>query len=162
MLVLDGIYGMDGKGEPVFRRVSPPTDKEVAHVAERIHRRAARLMEKRGLGSQADPDEADGLRRDEPLLAELYGTAVSGRVATGPRAGMRITRVGDEVDPGDGALPSGPCCASVAGFSVHAGVFIPARDRLRLERLARLCRSPHKRHYADPGVMRTSGVIALW
>jgi len=153
---------MDGKGEPVFRRVSPPTDKEVAYVAERIHRRVARLMEKRGLGPQADPDEADGLRRDEPILAELYSASVSGRVATGPRAGMRIARVGDEVDPEDGALPSGPCCASVAGFSVHAGVCVPARDRLRLERLARLCRSPHKRHYADPGVMRTSGVIALW
>ena len=64
VLVLDGIYVMDGKGEPVFRRVPPPTDKEVAHVAERIHRRVARLMQKRGLGPQSDPDEADGLRHD--------------------------------------------------------------------------------------------------
>ncbi len=135
VLVLDGTYVMDGKGVPVFRRVSPPTDKEVAHVTERIHRRVARLMEKRSLGSQADPDEADGLWRDEPLLAELYGASVSGRVATGPRAGMRITRVGDEVDPEDGALPSSPCCASVSGFSVHAGVCVPARDRVRLEDL---------------------------
>jgi len=142
VLVLDGIYGMDGKGEPVFRRVSPPTDKEIAHVAERVHRRVARLMERRGLGPEADPDEADGLRRDQPLLAELYGAAVSGRVATGRRAGMRITRVGDEVDPEDGALPSGSCCASVAGFSVHAGVCVPARDRLRLERLARYAGRP--------------------
>ncbi len=65
-----------------------PTDEEVAHVAVRVHRRVARRMEKRGLGSQADPDESDGLRRDEPLLAELYGASVSGRVATGPRTGM--------------------------------------------------------------------------
>ena len=133
---------IDGKGEPVFLRVSPPTDKEVARVAERVHRRVARLMEKRGLGPQADPDEAEGLRRDQPMLAELYGAAVSGRVATGPRAGMRIMRVGDEVDPEDGARPSGPCCASVAGFSVHAGVCVPARDRLRLERLARYAGRP--------------------
>jgi hypothetical protein len=142
VLVLDGIYVMDGKGALVFRRVSQPTDKEVAHVAERIHRRAARLIEKRGLGSQADPDEADGFRQDEPLLAELYDTSVSGRAATGPRAGMRIVRVGDEVDPEDGTLPSDPCCASLAGFSVHAGVCIPARDRLRLERLARYAGRP--------------------
>ncbi len=133
---------MDGKGEPVFRRVAAPSDQEVARVAERIHRRVARLMEKRGLGSQADPDEADGLRRNEPLLAELYSASVSARVATGPRAGMRIMRVGDEVDPEDGALPSGPCCASVDGFSVHAGVCVPARDRLRLERLARYAGRP--------------------
>jgi len=142
VLALDGLYLVDGKGEPVFRRVSPPTDKEVAHVAERVHRRVARLMEKRGLGPQADADETDGLRRDQPLLAELYSASVSGRVATGPRAGMRIARVGDEVAPEDGALPSGPCCASVAGFSVHAGVCVPAHDRMRLERLARYAGRP--------------------
>jgi hypothetical protein len=142
VLALDGIYVVDGKGQPVFRHVSPPTDKEVARVAERIHRRVARLVEKRGLGPQADPDEADGLQRDEPLLAELYGASVLGRVATGPRAGMRIARVRDEVDPENGALPSGPCCASIAGFSVHAGVCVPARDRLRLERLARYAARP--------------------
>jgi hypothetical protein len=142
VLALDGLYVIDGKGEPVFRHVSPPSDTEVAQVAERVHRRVARLLEKRGLGPQADPDEADGLRRDQPMLAELYGAAVSGRVATGPRAGMRIARVGDEVDPEDGALPSGPCCAAVAGFSVHAGVRVPARDRLRLERLTRYAGRP--------------------
>jgi hypothetical protein len=139
---MDGIYVIDGKGEPVFRHVPPPSDQEVARVAERIHRRVARLMEKRGLGPQADPDGADALRREEPLLAELYSASVSGRVAAGPRAGIRIARVGDEVDPQDGALPSGPCCRSVAGFSVHAGVRVPARDRLRLERLCRYAGRP--------------------
>jgi hypothetical protein len=54
-----------------------------------------RLMEQRGLGPQADPEEADALRRDEPLLADLYGASISGRVATGPRAGKRI----DECEP---------------------------------------------------------------
>ncbi|NWG14819.1 MAG: transposase, partial [Acidobacteria bacterium] len=142
VLALDGIYVVDGRGEPLFRRVPPPSDAEVARVADRLHRRVAKLMEKRGLGPQADPDEADTLRRDEPLLAELYSAAVSGRVATGPRTGRRIARVGDEVDPANGVLPSGPCCASVAGFSVHAGVCVPPRDRLRLERLARYAGRP--------------------
>jgi hypothetical protein len=139
VLAMDGLYVMDGNGEPVFRHVPPPSDREVARAAESIHRRFARLMEIRGLGQHADPDEADGLRRNEPLLAELYSASVMGRVATGPRAGMRIARVGDEVDPQDGTLPSGSCCASVAGFSVHAGVRVPARDRLRLEDLQPDC-----------------------
>jgi len=142
VLALDGSYVVDGKGEPVFRRVAPPSDQEVARVAERIHRRVSSLMEKRGLAPQADADDADSLRRDDPLLAEIYSASVSGRVATGPRAGMRILKVGDEVDPQDGAWPSGPCCASVAGFSVHAGVCVPARDRLRLERLCRYAGRP--------------------
>jgi hypothetical protein len=142
-LALDGIYVVDEKGELVFRRVPPPSDAEVARVADRIHRRVARLMQRRGLGSQADPDEADTLRHDEPLLAELYSASILGRVATGPHAGRRIVRVRDALDFEDGASASaGRCCASVAGFSVHAGVCVPARDRKRLERLARYAGRP--------------------
>ena len=34
----------------------------------------------------------------QPLLAELYGASVSGRVATGPKAGRSLTKIGDDVD----------------------------------------------------------------
>lgn len=140
-LALDGIYVEGGRGQLVFQHVSPPSDAEVARVADRIRRSVARLMERRGLGLQADPG-ADTLRQAEPLLAELYGASVSGRVATGPRAGRRVARVGDAVDVEECALPSGRCCAAVAGYSVHAGVSVPARDRMRLERLARYAGRP--------------------
>ena len=56
----------------------------------RVARRILALLERRGLGPRADPDEADPLRRDQPLLAELYGASVHGRIATGPRARQRI------------------------------------------------------------------------
>jgi len=141
-LALDGIYVVNGKGDPIFLRVPPPSDAEVARVADRIHRCVARLMERRGLGPQADRDEADTLRRDEPLLAELYSASISGRVATGPRAGQRVARVGDAVDFEDAVPASGALCASVAGFSVHAGVCVPPGDRVRLERLARYAGRP--------------------
>ncbi len=110
-------------------------------MADRVRRSVARLMERRGLGPQSDPGE-DTLGHDEPLLAELYAASASGHIATGPRAGRRIATVGDGVDVEDGALPPGKCCAAVAGYSVHAGVRVPARDRLRLERLARYAGRP--------------------
>ena len=94
-----------------------------------------------GWGPQADPDE-DTLRHEEPLLAELYSSSVSGRIATGPRAGRRVAKVGDAVDVDDAALPPARCCAAVAGYSLHAGVCVPARDRMRLERLARYAGRP--------------------
>ncbi len=50
--------------------------------------------------------------------------------------------MGDAVDVEDRTLPSGPCCATVAGYSVHAGVCVPARDLMRLERLARYAGRP--------------------
>jgi len=139
-LALDGIYVESGRGELVFQPVPPPSDTEVARVAERVHRSVGRLMERRGLGPKADADEVDTLSQDEPLLAELYGASISGRIATGLRAGRRVTRVGDAVDVDD--LPAGRCCAAVADYSVHAGVCVPARDRMRLERLARYAGRP--------------------
>ena len=137
VMALDGLYAENSKSELMFLRVGPPSDAEVARVADRVHRRVMRLMEQRGIGRQADPEEADTLRRDEPLLADLYSASITGRAATGPRAGKRIARVGDGPDSEDAKMKSKPCCAMVEGFSVHAGVCVPARDRFRLERLLR-------------------------
>ena len=117
-------------------------DAEVARVAERVHRGVMRLMEQRGLGPRADPKEADALRRDEPLLAALCGASISGRVATGPRAGKSIVMVGDRPDSENAAMKPRHCCALVEGFSVHAGVCVPARDRVRLERPLRYASRP--------------------
>ena len=84
---MDGLYVIDGKGEPVFRCVPPPTDKEIARVAERIHRRVARLMEKRGLGPQADPDEADGQAADV-LVCDRCGGRMKVLCAVHPPAAI--------------------------------------------------------------------------
>jgi hypothetical protein len=92
-------------------------------------------MQRRGIGP--DADSQDTLQLDEPLLAELYSASISGRVATGRRAGRPIVRVGEKMDSENAEAKSGSCCAMVEGFSVHAGVGVPARDRLRLERLLR-------------------------
>ena len=43
------------------------------------------------------------------LLAELYGASIAGRAATGPRAGKRIVRIGDELDSEGPAIVSGSC-----------------------------------------------------
>ena len=155
-LALDGIYIEDEMGCIRFQQAAPPSDAEVARVTERIQRQITKLLERRGLGPQADGDESDALRNSQPLLAELYGASICGRVATGPRAGRRIAKVGDAVDLEDIAVPAGPRCATIAGYSVHANICIPAHDRMRLERLCRLCGDLHKRAYADPGIMRTS------
>jgi hypothetical protein len=137
LMSLDGMYIENSNGELAFLRVGPPSDAEVARVADRVHRCVTRLMEQRGIGPRADPEEADTLRRDEPLLAELYSASITGRVATGPRAGKRIAGVGDGPDSEDAEMKSGRCCAMVEGFSIHAGVCVPSRDRIRLERLLR-------------------------
>ena len=67
-----------------------------------------------------------------------------GRVATGPRAGQAVLRLGDRIDAEDitDTAPEPPRCATIAGVSLHANVCVPARDRERLERLCRYVARP--------------------
>jgi hypothetical protein len=159
-LVLDGVYESKPYEPPRFHPLPSPDDAEVARVVGQVARRIARLLERRGLGPESDPTEADPLAEDQPLLAQLYGASVAGRIATGRRAGQRVLRVGDRIDAEDLPTLEGERCASARGVSLHANVAVPARDRRRLERLCRLCGRPHKWHHADRGVMRTSGTIS--
>ena len=141
-LALDGIYVADEEGNLTFRRVAPPSDAEVARVADRVSRRVARLLERRGLGPQTSGDECDLLSQRQPLLAELYGASISGRVLAGPRAGARVAKVGDAIEVEDLPAPTGRSCAAISGLSVHAGVCIAARNRMRFERLCRYAGRP--------------------
>ena len=144
---LDGIYIVNEQGKIVFRPVAPPSDEEVARIAGKVCHRVGRLLERRSLGPQADPEEIDTLQRSQPLLAELYGASVAGRIALGPHAGQRIVKVGEPVRLEDSAVLSGPRYAAVSGFSLHADVCVPARDRMRLESLLRLCGDLHNRAF---------------
>jgi len=83
------------------------------------------------------PADADPLETEEPLLSQLYSASVQGRIAAGPRAGQGVVRLGDRIDAEEVEAITGPRCASVQGFSLHADVCVPARDRRRLERLVR-------------------------
>jgi len=141
-LTLDGIYTIDDEGKLAFRHAAPPSDADVARLAECVCRRVARLLERRGLGPETSADDSDMLPRDQPLLAELYSASVSGRVAVGPRAGTHVAKAGDAMELEDLAIPNLRLCAAISGFSIHAGVCISARNRLRLERLCRYAARP--------------------
>ena len=79
---------------------------------------------------EADPEDA---------LALLQSASLGGVVAVGPRAGCRVRRT-QRLGGRERALP--PRCAACAGYNLHAGVAVPARDREGLERLARYVLRP--------------------
>ena len=65
-----------------------------------IARRVARLLEWRGLEGDAHGGEApDVWSKEAPVLAVVAAASVEGRVALGPRAGVRVRRCGNP--PGD-------------------------------------------------------------
>jgi len=92
-LIFDGVYYEDSDGRIGFRRLPVPNDSEVARVTTGIVKKVRRLLERRGLGLQANFEEADPLLRDQPLLAELYSASVQGRVAVGSGTGERLKAV---------------------------------------------------------------------
>ena len=78
----------------------------------------------------------DPLRDDE--LARTMAASVTQRIAFGERAGQAVRRIGSGFGY-EGELPAltGPRCASVHGFSLHADTQVPAHRRDQLERLMR-------------------------
>ncbi|HET8646955.1 MAG TPA: transposase, partial [Vicinamibacteria bacterium] len=80
----------------------------------------------------------DPLRDDAPELAQTLAASVQQRLAFGERAGQKVRRLGAGFGV-DGEAPTltGPRCASVQGFSLHANTQVPAHRRDQLERLIR-------------------------
>jgi hypothetical protein len=136
-LVLDGVYE-DVDGSLRFLPLGPPGREELERVLRRIARQTERLLERRAM------DLGDELfAADQPLLAGLAASSIQSRIATGGRAGQEVLRRGDRIDPeemGEEAVRTD--CVAGGGFSLHAGVAVPARDRKRLERLCRYVARP--------------------
>ena len=80
----------------------------------------------------------DPLVEDAPELARTLAASVQQRIAFGERAGQKVRRIGSGFGY-EGEVPTltGPHCASVHGFSLHANTQIPAHRRDQLERLIR-------------------------
>ena len=80
----------------------------------------------------------DPLLNKEPALARTMAASVTQRIAFGERAGQKVRRIGSGFGyEGERPALTGPRCASVNGFSLHANTAIPAHRRDQLERLIR-------------------------
>jgi hypothetical protein len=80
----------------------------------------------------------DPLVDDAPELARTLAASVQQRLAFGERAGQQVRRLGAGFGAaGEAPTLTGPRCASVQGFSLHANTQVPAHRREQLERLIR-------------------------
>ena len=84
----------------------------------------------------------DPLLDTEPELARTMAASVKQRIAFGERTGEKVRRIGSGFGyAGERPELTGPCCASVNGFSLHATLHantaIPAHRCDQLERLIR-------------------------
>ena len=80
----------------------------------------------------------DPLRDTAPELARTMAASVQQRLAYGERAGQHVRRIGSGFgSEAEAPRLTGPHCASVNGFSLHAHTAIPAHRRDQLEQLIR-------------------------
>jgi Putative transposase/Transposase zinc-binding domain len=128
--------------KPRFVKVAPPTDADMTAVVQHISRRVIHTLRHLGyLEAGLDAAVATGydpLVDDAPELARTMAASVPQRIAFGERAGQQVRRMGAGFGA-EGETPTltGPRCASMQGFSLHANTQVPAHRRDQLERLLR-------------------------
>jgi hypothetical protein len=141
---MEGVYldRTDQGRTPRFLQGEPPTDTDIAAVVQKISRRVIRKLRPLGyLEAGSDAAVATGydpLVDDAPALARTLAASVQQRMAFGERAGQKVRRIGAGFgSAGEAPMLTGPHCASVQGFSVHAHTQVPAHRRDQLECLIR-------------------------
>src|SRR2546425_7108782 len=127
---------------PRFVTVEPPSDADIATVLQKLSHRVIRKLRRLGyLEASMDATVATGydpLRDTAPELARTMAASVQQRIAFGERAGQHVRRIGAGFgSEGEAPQLTGPRCASVHGFSLHANTAMPAHRRDQLEQLIR-------------------------
>jgi hypothetical protein len=141
---MEGVYldRTEARRKPRFLTGEPPSDADVADVLQKISHRVIRKLRQLGYleagGAAAVATGYDPLVEDAPELARTLAAAVQQRMAFGERAGQKVRRIGAGLgSAGEVPTLTGPHCASVQGFSLHAHTHIPAHRRDQLECLIR-------------------------
>src|SRR5215470_43663 len=141
---LEGVY-LDRATQglkPRFVPGEPPTDTDITTVVQKISHRVIRLLRRLGyleMGLESPVATGyDPLRDTAPELARTMAASVQQRLAWGERAGQYVRRIGAGFgSEGEAPRLTGPRCANVHGFSLHAQTHIPAHRRDQLEQLIR-------------------------
>jgi hypothetical protein len=144
-IVLDGVYTSPAPHtSPTFHPARPIRDAEVAGLLFTIRSRVLRLCHRRGLLTETQELAPADDTSEQGLLPLLCAASIQGRVALGPEAGTKLTRLGRPLVDGAGnAVVIKQLCAELDGFTLHAAVQVDGgRDRNRLEHLCRYVSRP--------------------
>ena len=130
VIAMDGVYAERPDGSMLFHPLPAPSDEDIARLTRAVCRKVTRCL---GQLTGEDKDR-------QMTLDHLANASVQGLVATGPRRGCRVLRLGGTGEDAETAI--GKRCAEVADFNVHANVRVGANDRDGLEHLCRYLARP--------------------
>jgi hypothetical protein len=141
-LVLDGVLASrTATGALEFFDLGPPPPEELARILARVRARILLMLRRQGVLTPESRLDESFLPADSTTLAACAAASSQRRIALGPECGQPLARRRDPAL----ALPYrfvDDTCVDAQGFSLHAGVSIPAHDRHALERLCRYLLRP--------------------
>jgi Putative transposase len=100
----------------------------LAHVPAIVRARVGQLLARRQLEPEDDHTLADPLTETSPILTGLRERLRSGAPRPGPRAGARVSCLGDGPDLGH-LTSRDPRQAHLDGFDLHANAWVPPPNR---------------------------------
>lgn len=130
MIFSEGVWNKEG----LFIESRGPTDLDVKRVVEKIKSKCLTLLVRLGY---LRPDEGGfaEVEREKighPLLNQAIGASIRGRQLFKPN--FAVPKIG-AWDKEEVPKISGPKCAAIDHWSLHANTYIGAKDRKGLERL---------------------------
>ena len=126
--------------DPLFKKATKITDEKVAGLLSNMVQSITALLKNSGYlspeGELVDNPTIDPLFHEHQSINIATAASIQGRIAFGPNAGKKVTRLGGcfgyiEEAP----LFKGKLCYSMNGFSLHAARSINTLDRKGLEQL---------------------------
>jgi hypothetical protein len=137
-LVLDGAYVVRHGRFEGFVQIEPPSDDDVAGIVMQVAQRVERMLRRRG---KIEDDAVAQVEDDGSVLLPCMAASVQRIGVMGEGSGRTLRRPGRRRDV-EVVRVAKRRCAEVDGFSLHADVCVPARDRSQLERLCRYVARP--------------------
>ena len=140
LLVLDGLYTTGEDGEAIFTRIPGINNDELACVVRGVSRRVIKYLRKIGRLSEGGEEVfiGDASDEDHEALSQLKSASISSRIALGPRAGLRVRRIGSSFGFEEEVPKSHSYgCVSMQGFSIQAARSIKSKEREKLKKVSR-------------------------
>ena len=149
MLVVEGVWESgvvkELKANPPARaRLAPlsaPNNEDIEKLTCAIRDRVKRLLERKGYSKASRGNdkqlsyESEGFFTDGAVIDELQSASIQSRLATGPNAGQRVGKLGQQIHMAYKGELKGPRCFAIQGFSLHANTFCQPVEREKLKRL---------------------------
>jgi len=145
VLGLEGAY-LTEESKPRFVPVQPPTDEQIIELLSTLSTRILRMLIRNKYFEQEALIQ-DPLADQEPVLACCMAASVKYQIALGPRAGQKVRHIRNMKECFhqcfyEEATLTGPRCAALGGFSLHANTSCELWEREKLEQLCRYVARP--------------------